>query len=137
MGKAGEIVTGIHARLIEVTGAFGGGSDDGSTLALNHVGAKSGTPRKSPVMFVRHDESYLIAASAAGSDHNPGWYYNLKANPNTVINVGRTDIPVTAREADPEERDDLYARISAVQPRFAGYEKKTDRVIPVFVLTPR
>jgi F420H(2)-dependent quinone reductase len=137
MGKLGDILTGIHARLIESTGAFGGGSDDGSTLALNHLGAKSGTPRKSPVMFVRYDGSYLIAASAAGSNENPGWYYNLKANPDTVINVGGTDVAVRAREADPGERDDLYERISDVRPQFAGYEKKTDRVIPVFVLTPR
>jgi len=78
----------------------------------------------------------VIFASAAGAPTNPGWYHNLLANPNTTIEIGADTIDVLATEATGEERERLYATQKESLPQFAEYEQKTDRVIPVIILTP-
>lgn len=132
-----RLFTGWHAKLYKLTGGrFFGGGDGGSVLVLTHRGAKSGKVRDTPLMFLREDDDYLIIASAGGDEHNPGWYYNLLANPETTINVGGEEIPVTARDAG-AHRDELWAKVVTAEPRFGDYESKTDRVIPVVILEPR
>ncbi|WP_151523794.1 nitroreductase/quinone reductase family protein [Serinicoccus kebangsaanensis] len=132
-----RVVTTLHAKLVKATGRLGGGQQDGAVLVLDHVGARSGAARETPLMFVRHGEGYAVAASANGADSHPAWYHNLRATPDVTIHVDQQAIPVRAREAEPQERDEIYARLVAAQPRFAGYETKTDRIIPVMVLDPR
>ena len=116
-------------------GRFFGGGDEGSVLVLTHRGAKSGKVRDTPLMFLREESDYLILASAGGDVHNPGWYHNLLANPDTTINVSGEAIQVTARDAGPQ-RDELWAKVVATEPRFGNYESKTERVIPVVILEP-
>ena len=106
----------------------------GTVLVLTSVGARSGKQRVNPLMYLSHDEGYIIAASAAGSDKHPGWYFNLKKNPDTEIELDGEAIPVRARLADGEERDELYKRFEEFDKRFAAYQEKTSRTIPVFVL---
>ena len=79
---------------------------------------------------------YVVFASKAGAPTNPDWYHNLKAHPNVTIEVGTDTIEVIADEATGEERDRLYRTQAERVPQFAAYEKQTDRVIPVIVLTP-
>lgn len=129
--------TTLHAKLLKATGRLGAGEQDGAVLVLDHVGARTGTARETPLMFVRHGEGYAVAASANGADRHPAWLHNLRAHPDVTIHVRKRPIPVRAREAGPEERAEIYARFVAVQERFAGYQSKTDRVIPVVVLEPR
>lgn len=138
MGRAlFRFFTGMHAKLYKLTGGrFFGGGDNGSVLVLTHQGAKSGEVRDTPLMFIQHEDSYLIIASAGGDEKNPGWYYNLLANPDTTINVRGETIAVSARDAG-TDRDALWARVVAVEPRFGRYESRTSRVIPVVVLDPR
>ena len=132
-----RLFTGIHAKLYKMTGGrFFGGGDNGSVLVLTHRGAKSGKVRDTPLMFVRDESDYLIIASAGGDVYNPGWYHNLLANPDTTINVSGEAIQVTARDAGPQ-RDELWAKVVATDPRFGNYESKTERVIPVVILEPR
>ena len=132
-----RLFTGWHAKLYRLTGGkFFGGGDDGSVLVLRHRGAKSGKVRDTPLMFLRDESDYLIIASAGGDEHNPGWYYNLLANPDTTINVRGEEIQVTARDAGPL-RDELWTKIVTAEPRFGNYESKTDRVIPVVILQPQ
>jgi deazaflavin-dependent oxidoreductase (nitroreductase family) len=127
----------MHAKLYKLTGGrFFGGGDDGSVLVLTHKGAKSGKVRDTPLMFIRDKDSYLTLASAGGDENNPGWYYNLLANPDTTINVSGETISVTARDAG-TERDALWAKVVAAEPRFGKYESRTTRVIPVVVLAPQ
>lgn len=126
-----------HAKLIKATGKLGGGTEDGSFLVLEHVGAKSGTKRETPLTFFNHDEGFLIVASMAGAPKNPGWYYNLKANPDVAITVDRKRIEVTADELDPAARAEQWKRILAHDPRWAKYETKTARVMPLLLLRPR
>jgi deazaflavin-dependent oxidoreductase (nitroreductase family) len=105
-------------------------------LVLRHTGAKSGVSRVNPVGYLGDAPRYLIFASNGGAPSNPDWYHNLKAQPNTRIEVGSETIDVVAEEATGEERDRLFARGADRFPDLAKHVRKTDRVIPVIVLTP-
>jgi deazaflavin-dependent oxidoreductase (nitroreductase family) len=78
----------------------------------------------------------VIFASKAGAPTNPDWYHNLKAHPDTKIELGTDTLDVTAGEAIGEERDRLFQKMADNSPQFGEYAEKTDRVIPVIVLTP-
>jgi deazaflavin-dependent oxidoreductase (nitroreductase family) len=77
-----------------------------------------------------------VFASKAGAPTNPDWYHNLKARPDVAVEIGTDTIDVVASEATGEERERLYRRQAERVPQFADYERQTDRVIPVIVLTP-
>ncbi len=114
-----------------------GGPFEGSTLLLlHHTGAKTGTARINPLVYLADGDRYVIFASKAGAPTNPDWYHNLLAHPETTIEVGTRTLNVTAAQADPAERERLYATQAAKQPQFAEYQEKTDRVIPAVILTP-
>jgi deazaflavin-dependent oxidoreductase (nitroreductase family) len=106
-------------------------------ILLRHRGARSGAERVNPVAYLDDDGRYVIFASKAGAPTNPDWYHNLKAHPDTTIEVGSHTVAVTAAEATGEERGRLFAAQAQRSPQFAEYQEKTDRVIPVIVLTPR
>ena len=78
----------------------------------------------------------VVFASKGGAPDNPDWYYNLVANPDVTIEVGTETKPATARVAEPDERDKLYAEQVKRYPQFGEYEEKTTRTIPVVVLQP-
>jgi deazaflavin-dependent oxidoreductase (nitroreductase family) len=128
-----QIIEEFHANDGRVGGMF-----EGSTLLLlHHTGAKSGTSRINPLAYQPAGDRYVIFASKAGAPTNPDWYYNLKAHPDVKIEVGADTIDVLATEAQGDERERLFrAQVERV-PQFGEYEQKTDRVIPVIVLTPK
>jgi deazaflavin-dependent oxidoreductase (nitroreductase family) len=128
-----RIIDEFHANEGRVGGPFAGST----LLLLHHVGAKSGKDRINPLAYHRDGDRYVIFASKAGSPTNPDWYHNLKANPNVTIEVGTDTIDVVAGEATGEERDRLFTAQVERSPAFGEYQAKTDRVIPVIVLTPR
>ena len=105
-------------------------------VLLHHTGAKSGKRRINPLGYLSDKGRYVVFASKAGAPTNPDWYHNLRADPNVTIEVGTDTIEVVASEATGEERERLYRTQAARVPQFAEYEKQTDRVIPVIVLTP-
>jgi len=127
-----QVIEEFHAN----DGVVGGMFDGADLLLLHHTGAKSGTERVNPLVFLRDGDNYVIFASKAGAPTSPDWYYNLRANPNTTIEVGNQSFPVTARVAEGDERERLWTTQKAAAPQFVGYEAKTDRVIPVIVLEP-
>jgi deazaflavin-dependent oxidoreductase (nitroreductase family) len=106
-------------------------------LVLTTVGAKTGQRRATLLgSFPDGDGAWLIVASAGGAVANPAWYHNLAAHPDQAqIEVGGKTANVTATQLTGAERDAAWQRITAAQPRYAGYEKKTDRQIPVIRLT--
>jgi deazaflavin-dependent oxidoreductase (nitroreductase family) len=115
-----------------------GGNFAGAPLLLLHtVGARSGQPRMNPMMYLADGGRYLVFASKAGSDSNPDWYWNLRANPDVTIEVGDETIAVHATELTGAERDEKYRIQSERFPGFAGYQQKTSRTIPVIALTRR
>ena len=130
----------FNARIVEEfranEGRVGGPFEGGTLLLLHHVGARTGTRRVNPLMYKRDGDRYVVLASKAGAPTNPDWYHNLKANPNTRIEVGTDTVDVVASEPTGNERDRLYNAQAELRPQFAEYQSKTDRVIPVVVLTP-
>jgi F420H(2)-dependent quinone reductase len=97
-------------------------------------GNKSGKLRKTPLMRVEHDGEYALVASMGGAPKNPVWYYNLKADPDSVeIQDGAESFHAQVRELAGDERAEWWKRAVAAYPPYAEYQTKTDRVIPVFV----
>ncbi len=129
--------TGLHGRLVKATGGMGGGTKDGAVLVLRHTGAKTGKERETPLMFLNHENGYVVVASMGGAPTNPGWYYNLKANPETSVRVGKADVDVRAREVTGEERTALWERLTSLDKRWEQYQSRTERVIPLLALDPR
>jgi deazaflavin-dependent oxidoreductase (nitroreductase family) len=126
----------FNAQVIEEFRANGGRVGGGSLLLLHHTGAKSGETRINPLAYLSDNGRYVVFASRGGAPKNPAWYHNLKAHPNVSIEVGTDTIDVVASEATGEERERLYRTQAERVPEFAEYEKRTERVIPVIVLTP-
>lgn len=106
-------------------------------IILTTVGNKSGKIRKTPLMRVEHEGSYGAVASLGGAAKHPVWYYNIVANPEVELQDGATKKKYVAHEATGQERDIWWARAVEAYPDYADYQTKTDRIIPVFVLTPR
>jgi deazaflavin-dependent oxidoreductase (nitroreductase family) len=105
-------------------------------LLLHHRGAKTGVERVNPLAYLQDDGRYVIFASKAGAPTSPAWYHNLKAHPETTIEVGGSTISVTAREVVGHERDRLFGAQAERSPQFAEYQTKTSRLIPVVTLNP-
>ena len=104
-------------------------------ILLTTVGAKSGKLRKTALMRVEHDGEYAIVASNGGSTGQPRWYFNLVANPHVELQDGAEKHDYLARELEGDERATWWARALETWPAYADYQTKTDRLIPVFVLT--
>src|SRR6516165_7630070 len=112
---------------------------DFNALVLTTVGRKTGAERTTPVgWFPGPDGSWLIVASAAGAAGNPAWYYNIAAHPDQVqIEVEGRKVAVVAEQLHGTERAEAWQQIVAASPRFAKYEQKTDRELPIIRLVPR
>jgi deazaflavin-dependent oxidoreductase (nitroreductase family) len=110
-----------------------------NALVLTTVGRKSGVERTTPAgWFPGKDGSWLIVASAAGAVGNPAWYYNLAAHPDQVqIEVEGRKVAVVAEQLHGTERAEAWQQITTAAPRFAGYQQKTDRELPIIRLVPR
>jgi F420H(2)-dependent quinone reductase len=106
-------------------------------LLLDHVGAKSGTLRTSPLVYGRDGESFVLIASKGGYPKNPAWLHNLLANPDTSAQVGSRHVDVHARVAEGEERARLWQLMLRVYSGYAAYQARAEREIPLVVLEPR
>jgi deazaflavin-dependent oxidoreductase (nitroreductase family) len=127
----------IHVFIYRLTsGKLMGKFGSNPILLLDTVGRKSGQKRTTPLMYLRDGKNYVVAASNGGADAPPGWYFNLKGSPKTMIQVLGEKITVNAQEAPTKERDRLWKQLTTRAPQFAEYEKKTSRVIPMFILRP-
>ena len=132
----------LHARAYRWSrgriGAHLPGLPGARVLLLDHVGAKTGTRRTSPVMYHQDDDRFAIVASKAGEPTNPAWFHNLKANPETTIRVGRDVLEVRARVATDEERAQLWPHLRRVYPGYEFFERRAaPRRIPVVILDPK
>ncbi len=129
-----------NAKLIDEfranDGRVGGVWEGTPLLLLHHTGAKSRANRVNPVGYLPDAPSYVIFASNGGAPRNPDWYHNLKARPSARIEIGSETIDVVAEEAVGADRERLFARGADRFPDLATHARKTDRVIPVIVLTP-
>ncbi|MGV9802802.1 nitroreductase family deazaflavin-dependent oxidoreductase [Mycobacterium sp. NPDC003449] len=134
----------VHDRIYKASNGRIGHTIPGgpSALILHTVGAKTGQQRANSLTYARDGANYLVVASKGGEPTAPGWYHNLKANPQVEINVGPKRFAVTATPVRPDDPE--YPRLWRLvndmkgnKDRYIGYQKRTTRPIPVIVLAPR
>lgn len=130
-------MTGANVKLYRLSGGRLGGKVSGApVLLLDHLGRKTGRPRTTPVLYMPDGDNLIVVASRAGSDVDPAWWLNLKANPATTVQVGSERRRVVARQATPEEKQRLWPRLVDAYSDYAVYQRRTAREIPVIVLAP-
>ena len=98
-------------------------------------GVRSGKLRKFALMKVEHGGEYAVVASMGGAPKHPTWYWNLRANPHVELQDGAEKHDYVARELEGDERELWWRRANETWPAYDGYQEKTDRLIPVFLLT--
>ena len=125
-----------QVALIESSGGLEGILDPEGrgVIVLTTLGAKSGKIRKSALMRVEHEGAYAVVASQGGSRKNPVWYFNVQANPLVELQDGPERHDYLARELAGEEREPWWERAVKDFPPYGEYQKRTERVIPVFIL---
>jgi F420H(2)-dependent quinone reductase len=130
---------GGHTFLYRATGGRIGHRLPGvpQMLLLDHVGARSGKKRTTPLVYANDGPNLVLIASKGGYPKNPAWFHNLRANPDTTVQVGSERRQVHARQASPAERPRLWRKAVEVYGGYEGYQRRTDRKIPVVVLEPR
>ena len=133
-----KLMNATHRAILAVTGGRVGRKLMGMPVVeLTTTGAKSGQPRKCMLTSPYWDDSgYVIVASRGGDDRNPAWFHNLVANPEVTASIeGAPEKKMKATVLEPEERDRVYAEIAGKYKNYAGYQKKTSRVIPLVRLS--
>ena len=130
---------GLHGTVYRLSGGHIGRTIPGAPpmLLLDHVGAKSGKKRSSPLAYLEDGDDVVIVASKGGHPRNPAWFHNLKAHPDTTVQIGTERRPVRARAAGRRERKRLWPRIVSLYGGYEGYQERTDRQIPLVILEPR
>ena len=128
-----------HTLVYRATGGMIGHRFPGAPpmLLLDHVGAKSAKQRTTPLVYVRDADNVAIIASKGGNPRHPAWFHNLRAHPDTTIQIGSRRLPVHARVAAGQERERLWRRAVGAWSSYEDYQKRTPRQIPVVVLEPR
>jgi deazaflavin-dependent oxidoreductase (nitroreductase family) len=132
-------VVGVHVLAYRATNGLVGHRFPGapSMLLLDHVGARSGVLRTTPLVYVEDGENVVLVASKGGHPRHPAWFHNLRANPETTVQIGSERRAVRARVATPEERERLWPMAIAAYSGYRGYQARTEREIPLVVLEPR
>jgi deazaflavin-dependent oxidoreductase (nitroreductase family) len=132
-------VMGGHTAIYRATNGLIGHRIPGlpPTLLLDHVGAKSGIERTTPLLYIEDGANVVIVASKGGHPKHPAWYHNLCANPDTTVQIGSEHRPVHARIATPEERERLWPKVVAAYRDYGRYQQRTGREIPLLILERR
>jgi deazaflavin-dependent oxidoreductase (nitroreductase family) len=126
-----------HIRAYRETGGQVGYIWNGvPTLLLTTTGRRTGQKRTSALIFARDADDYLVVASMGGAPSHPLWYLNLQANPPADIQVKAATFSVAARTASAAEKPRLWKIVTDVWPNYDVYQSRTDREIPVVVLSP-
>jgi deazaflavin-dependent oxidoreductase (nitroreductase family) len=132
---------GVHTALYKASGGRLGHTIPGvpgRMLLLDHVGAKSGTKRTSPLLYIKDGDDVVIVASKGGFPKHPAWFHNLKANPDTTVQIGSKHRAVHARVATANERERLWPLAVKSYHGYADYQRRSKgREIPLVILKPR
>jgi deazaflavin-dependent oxidoreductase (nitroreductase family) len=130
--------TAIHVKRYRKTKGASANTVKGlPVLLLTVQGRRSGTPHTTPLVYIEDAGSWVVSGSAGGQPKEPEWFRNLRATDSATVEIGERTVPVDVRIADADEHDRLWQRLVAVGPFFDGYQKKTTRIIPIAVLTPK
>lgn len=127
----------LHTLVYRATGGrLGTRLVDNDMLLLTTRGRLSGKPHTVPLLYLREGDRFVVFASWGGRDYPPHWYLNLRADPNVKVQVAGRRLDCTARDAGPTERDHWWAKATEAYDGYAVYQSRTDREIPVVMLTP-
>jgi F420H(2)-dependent quinone reductase len=130
--------TSFHTIVYQLTGGrVGGKLGRAPIMLLHHVGRKSGKERVSPLLYLPDGDDIVIVASMGGSDSHPSWWINLRAKPQTTIELGREKRSVIAEQASSEEKARLWPKLVEMYPSYGSYQARTEREIPVVILRRR
>jgi deazaflavin-dependent oxidoreductase (nitroreductase family) len=134
---ATKAMTRTHSALYRRTDGKVGGRFRGSpTLLLTTTGRRSGKPRTTPLLYIDDGNRKVVVASYGGADQHPAWYQNLVAHPEVTVQAGASVERMRAEVAGPEERARLWPSLVAMYPTYDDYQAKTERQLPVVVLSP-
>ena len=137
IAAAQKWATKIHASLFRATDGRVGGRMVGSpVLLLVTTGRKTGRRRTTPLLYLQDGDRHVIVASNGGAAKHPVWWLNLLAHLEATVEVGGRKVHVRATEAQGEEKARLWKRLVEMYPSYEGYQKRTDREIPVILLEP-
>jgi deazaflavin-dependent oxidoreductase (nitroreductase family) len=126
-----------HTRTYLASGGTEGHERDGvRTLVLATTGRRSGTPRRTCLIYATSGSEYVVVASKGGAEEDPAWFKNLEADPSVGVQVGTRRFTARAHAASPAERAALWAQMMKIFPLYDEYAQKTDREIPIVLLTP-
>jgi deazaflavin-dependent oxidoreductase (nitroreductase family) len=106
------------------------------TLLLTTRGRRSGKLRRTPLIYGRDGDAYVVVASYGGSPQHPDWYLNLGDDPDVEIQVGDQVMRARAATAEGDDRERLWSRMTGIWPDYDQYQARTERVIPVVALEP-
>lgn len=133
-----RLFMGLNTFIIRISrGKLGSNLGGNQILLLHTVGRKSGKAYTIPLNHYRDGRHYVVVASNWARTTNPGWYYNVLAQPETTIEFKGETVAVSAHEAVGEERERLWQAITAVYEQYPKYQAKTSRLIPLIVLVPK
>ena len=127
----------VHPAIIRLSGGRLGGRVAGMpVVVLTTTGRKSGQARTTPLTAIEHEGRTYIVASKGGDEHHPAWYLNLVANPEVTVQRDGRSTKMTARVLPPDEREAIWPVVTRTYKGYAGYQKRTEREIPVVELVP-
>ena len=133
-----HLIMHVHRFLYRISDGRLGSRLAGIPMLLLHTsGRKSGKEYIIPLAYHPHEDSFVVVASNEAQPKNPGWYFNVLADESAKVQDGSSVIDVTAREVTGNERREIWTAALKTNPAWAGYAKKTDRTIPVIMLTPK
>jgi deazaflavin-dependent oxidoreductase (nitroreductase family) len=133
-----RLIASVHEFWYRMTDGFIGGNFMGTPmLLLTTTGRKTGTRHTTPLVYLEEGDDIVVIASNGGSDRDPQWWLNLKANPDATIQVGRKRTNVRAEAATADERVRLWKKITSRYSQYGKYGQRTSREIPVVRLRPQ
>jgi F420H(2)-dependent quinone reductase len=133
-----KLVSRIHVLVYKGSGGRLGARfrKTAPVLLLTTTGRKTGKQRTTPLLYIQDGDRYVVVASVGGAPKHPAWYLNLRGNPAATIQIGSRKLAVACEPAEPDERARLWAKATQMYPQYDDYQAKTNREIPVVVLTP-
>jgi deazaflavin-dependent oxidoreductase (nitroreductase family) len=126
------MVTSLHVWLFRRTGGrIGGQLGRNEVLLLTTVGRTTHLPRTTPLFYIEDQESFVVVASAGGSDNEPAWWRNLQSNSSGVAEIRGAVVPILAEVVPEEQKPALWQKLVERYPSYDAYQRKTSRVIPL------
>jgi F420H(2)-dependent quinone reductase len=130
-------LTRAHVAAYRLSGGRVGGKYRGApVLLLHHTGRRSGKERVSPLLYLADGEQLVVVGSKGGSHKDPAWFLNLREMDETTVEVGGEKRRVRVRVASAEEKEALWPRLVEMYGDYANYQRRTERDIPLMVLSP-